>query len=77
MTRAFARIMREVNFIRWMEASGYDVSYTTDVDTHANGSVLLNYKGILSMGHDEYWSKPMYDATVSLAMPVSIWFLWC
>jgi hypothetical protein len=52
----------EVNFIRWMEASGYDVSYTTDVDTHANGSILLNYKGILSMGHDEYWSKPMYDA---------------
>ena len=52
----------EVNFIRWMEASGYDVSYTTDVDTHVNGSILLNYKGILSMGHDEYWSKPMYDA---------------
>ena len=55
----------EVNFIRWMESSGYDVSYTTDVDTHLNGSHLLNYKGVLSMGHDEYWSKPMYDAAIA------------
>jgi len=42
------------------------------VDTHANGGRLLNYrppdlarsgglnyKGFLSVGHDEYWSKEM------------------
>jgi len=55
----------EVNFIQWMEQNGFDVTYSTDVDTHANGSTLLNYRGILSMGHDEYWSKPMYDAAVA------------
>jgi hypothetical protein len=55
----------EVNFIRWMERNGYDVTYSTDVDTHANGSSLLNYRGLLSVGHDEYWSKPMYDAFVA------------
>ena len=44
-----------------MEGSGYDVTYATDIDTHANNTMLLNYKGVLSMGHDEYWSKPMYD----------------
>jgi hypothetical protein len=52
-------------FVRWMEMSGYDVTYATDVDTHTNGSMLLNYRGILSVGHDEYWSKPMYDAFVA------------
>jgi hypothetical protein len=55
----------EVNFIRWIERSGYDVTYSTDVDTHANGSRLLNYRGFLSVGHDEYWSRPMYDAVVA------------
>jgi len=50
--------------VRWLEMSGYDVTYATDVDIHANGNMLLNYRGILSGGHDEYWSKPMYDAWV-------------
>src|SRR5439155_2049336 len=51
--------------VRWLEKSGYDVAYSTDVDTHTNGGSLLNYRGILSGGHDEYWSKPMYDAWVA------------
>jgi uncharacterized membrane protein len=55
----------EISFIRWMEMSGYDVTYSTDVDTHINGGRLLNYRGILSVGHDEYWSKPMYDAFIA------------
>src|SRR5712691_7560705 len=55
----------EIGFLRWLEKSGYDVAYATDVDTHANGSRLLNYRGFLSVGHDEYWSKPMYAAAVS------------
>ncbi|HKV61621.1 MAG TPA: N,N-dimethylformamidase beta subunit family domain-containing protein [Candidatus Acidoferrum sp.] len=52
----------EYQFLRWVEMSGYDVTYSTDVDTHLNGSRLLNYRGLLSVGHDEYWSRPMYDA---------------
>jgi uncharacterized membrane protein len=55
----------ENSFVRWMEKSGYDVTYATDVDTHANPSMLLNYQGILSVGHDEYWSKPMYDGFIA------------
>src|SRR5947199_2539679 len=55
----------EINFVRWMETSGYDVAYSTDVDTHTNGGRLLNYRGVLSAGHDEYWSKPMYDAFIA------------
>src|SRR6266705_2862309 len=55
----------EIYFVRWMEKSGYDVTYSTDVDTHTNGGRLLNYRGFLSVGHDEYWSKAMYDAAVA------------
>src|SRR5262249_17790798 len=54
----------EISFVRWMEKSGYDVTYSTDVDPHTNGGRLLNYRGLLSVGHDEYWSKAMYDAIV-------------
>src|SRR5439155_24182700 len=52
----------ELYFVRWLERSGYEVAYSTDVDTHANGSRLLNYKGLLSVGHDAYRSREMRDA---------------
>ncbi len=55
----------EISFIRWIEQAGYDVTYSTDVDTHTNGGRLLNYRGFLSVGHDEYWSKPMFDAVLA------------
>jgi hypothetical protein len=55
----------EINLLRWIERSGYDVTYSTNVDTHTNGDRLLNYRGFLSVPHDEYWSKPMYDAVIA------------
>jgi hypothetical protein len=51
----------EVYFIRWLERSGYDVKYSTNVDTHENSARLLQSKAFLSVGDDAYWSKPMYD----------------
>jgi hypothetical protein len=51
----------DIYFIRWMERNGYDVCYSTDIDTHTNGARLLNFKAFLAVGHDEYWSRPMYD----------------
>ncbi len=52
----------EIYFVRWLERSGYDATYSTDIDTHANGERLLNHKAFLSVGHDEYWSKAMVDS---------------
>jgi hypothetical protein len=52
----------EINFVRWLERSGYDVTYSTDIDTHANGGRLLDHKAFLSVGQNEYWSKEMFDA---------------
>ncbi len=50
----------EVPMIRFLEANGYDVSYTSgiDVGTAAGGALLTNHKAFLSVGHDEYWSGP-------------------
>ena len=52
----------EIHFVRWLERSGYDVGYATDIDTHLNGARLLASKAFLSVGHDEYWSQEMFDA---------------
>ena len=48
----------EYPMVRWLESNGYDVSYTTGVDTDRRGSELLNHRLFLSVGHDEYWSGP-------------------
>ncbi|HJT30677.1 MAG TPA: N,N-dimethylformamidase beta subunit family domain-containing protein [Pirellulales bacterium] len=60
--------------IRFLESNGYDVTYSTDVDTDRYGSLLKNHKIFLSVGHDEYWSaqqranlQAARDAGVNLA----------
>jgi hypothetical protein len=51
----------EIDMVRFLEREGYDVSYSTDVDTHERGSLLTLHKGFLSVGHDEYWTWRMRD----------------
>jgi hypothetical protein len=46
----------------WMEKEGYDVSYLSNVDVHVQGlECLLRAKGFISVGHDEYWTRKMYE----------------
>ncbi|MHB9006870.1 MAG: N,N-dimethylformamidase beta subunit family domain-containing protein [Limisphaerales bacterium] len=45
----------------WMEAEGCDVTYLSNLDTHADGAGLRRAKGFLSVGHDEYWSSEMFE----------------
>jgi hypothetical protein len=45
----------------WMEKEGYDVSYISNVDTHSDAGNLLRCKGLISVGHDEYWSLEMFN----------------
>lgn len=49
----------------WIEQQGYDVSYISNVDTHRHGTRLLRAKGFISVGHDEYWTREMYDNTIA------------
>ncbi len=46
----------EYPMVRWLERNGYDVSYTTGVDTDRRGSELLEHRVYMPVGHDEYWS---------------------
>jgi hypothetical protein len=65
----------EYPFVRWLEKNGYDVTYTTDVDTHANSNPLTNHRAFLAVGHDEYWSKGMRDNVESaIANGVNVGF---
>ncbi len=53
----------EINMLRFLEREGYDVSYQTDIDTHegTGRQLYLYHKALLSVGHDEYWTKKMRD----------------
>jgi len=53
----------DIYMIGWLERMGYDVTYSTNIDVHQKGaSYLKKYQAFLSVGHDEYWTKQMYDA---------------
>lgn len=49
----------EYNMVRWLERSGYETGYTTNVDIHVRPETLQKTKAFLSVGHDEYWSWEM------------------
>ena len=63
-----------LNLVRWVEREGYDATYITSLDIHADPAVLLGHKVFVSGWHDEYWSASMRanitrarDGGVSLA----------
>lgn len=53
--------VNEYPMVRWLEANGYDVSYTTGVDTARRGHLLKKHRVFMSVGHDEYWSDEQRD----------------
>ncbi|HQU93392.1 MAG TPA: DUF4082 domain-containing protein, partial [Pyrinomonadaceae bacterium] len=64
----------EYPMLRWLERNGYDVSYSTDVDSDRHGAEILEHKIFMSVGHDEYWSagqranvEAARDAGINLA----------
>lgn len=48
--------LTEYPLIRFLEANGYDLSYSSSLDSDRRGAELLEHKVFLSTGHDEYWS---------------------
>lgn len=51
----------EFPLARFLERYGYDVAYTTDVDTDADPAELLRHRLVVVSGHDEYWTKAQRD----------------
>jgi len=46
----------EYPMVRWLESNGYDVTYSTGLDSDRRGNLMRNHKVFMSVGHDEYWS---------------------
>jgi hypothetical protein len=55
----------ETAFIAWAENNGIGLEYCTSIDLHATPEILNYYQLLLSVGHDEYWSKEMRDGVES------------
>lgn len=51
----------ELPFVAWAEGAGYALDYAVNSDLEFHPELLDAYKLVLSVGHDEYWSKPMRD----------------
>src|SRR5205823_7383335 len=48
--------------ISLVESLGLDVTYWTDVDLHERAALLPRHRALLTLGHDEYWSREMRTA---------------
>ena len=55
----------EYDFVLWLEAlaleEGFTVSYATGFDLTRDASLTSGCKLLISVGHDEYWSKEEFD----------------
>lgn len=54
----------ELPLVMLCERHGLDVTYWTDIDLHLRPELLAGRGALLSLGHDEYWSRTMYDAAL-------------
>ncbi len=51
----------EYQFIRWAEKNGLDLAYCSNQDLHEDKDLLKKTNAFICPGHDEYWTKEMYD----------------
>jgi len=54
-------LLWEFPFVYWLEREGYDMTYCSNLDVHAGVDTLKRAKGMISVGHDEYWSIEQYN----------------
>jgi hypothetical protein len=66
----------ELPLVRLVERLGLDVTYWTNIDLHRHPQRLLAHRGLVSLGHDEYWSTRMRrGAEAARARGVNLAFL--
>lgn len=49
-------------FVLWAERAGYEFDYLVQHDLHQDPAALDEYRCVVVVGHDEYWSWRMRDA---------------
>ncbi len=48
--------------VKWLEANHFDAEFCTNTDLDADPFFLSHYKTFVTVGHDEYWSRPERSA---------------
>jgi hypothetical protein len=57
----YSHLMRADRFsLKWLEQQGYAYDICSNVDVHRKPGMLHDYKVCVIVGHNEYWSEPMY-----------------
>lgn len=51
----------EQHFVAWAERGGVPLEFAANHDLEFMPELLKNYRLVISLGHDEYWSSPMRD----------------
>ncbi|MGB0578951.1 MAG: N,N-dimethylformamidase beta subunit family domain-containing protein [Limisphaerales bacterium] len=58
----YSHLMRGERFTHvWLEKQGYDFDVYSSLDLHRDPNLLNGYRALIINGHDEYWSKEMYE----------------
>jgi hypothetical protein len=52
---------REIAFLLWSRRNAIPIECCSNIDLHDDARLLKHYQLLLSVGHDEYWSKEMRD----------------
>ncbi len=53
---------KDLDFVTFAEAQGYDIAYVTDTDLDADPTLLQRRRMLVIQGHSEYWTRPMREA---------------
>jgi len=60
----------------WLESEGCDVAYCSNLDLHGDPALADNCRVFVSVGHDEYWTRQMFDNAAAMRdAGVSLLFL--
>jgi N,N-dimethylformamidase beta subunit-like protein len=52
-------------FVSLVEKAGMDVTYWTDIDLQMRSNLLSQHDALISLDHDEYWSREMRDNAIA------------
>ncbi len=63
-------------YVSLVEKLGLDITYWTDIDLQQRSTLLARHRALISLDHDEYWSREMRDnALAARANGLNIAFL--
>lgn len=58
-------LLWEMPMAFWLEQNGFDVTYCSNADIERDPAILRRCKVFLSVGHDEYWTRGMYETVMA------------